>query len=573
MDVKSEVLTMMTGRENLYNLLCRIYKKEVDQKLLDNMKDMVFPTDGMNPELTEGYRLLQEYFETTGENAEEDLAVDFAKVFLSAGASQGMAAFPYESVYTSRKRIILQEAWEQVSNIYATKGLALEDVPPDFMEDHIACELEYMAYLCREAKQTRNLLKNLQDQQEFLEQHLLKWGPSFCEDVYNYSDTVFYKAVAKITSGFLKLDQEILDSLRESAENILESRRSCFVSNDRMDAVFEQLKEKYVIYAPKRFKGGGMKHANLIRYAKIESIREIEMDEQSDFSPKEAYYPVSQTMLYFTEEEVLESAVKDERDILVFARPCDINGMNRLDTIFLNNGGKEDLYYKRLRKKVKIAMLECLTGWEDCFCVSMGTNKTNNYSLAVRFEEDGLLVEIKDKDLASYFLEEEDREFTPEFIAENEKKVRIPEITNRETLRKASELKFWEQFDERCIGCGGCNTVCGTCSCFDTVDIIYKEGSQEGERKRVWSSCMLENFTETAGGSRARKTNGANMRFKVLHKFYDYHARFGGEEQMCVGCGRCDMRCPQDISFYDTVNGLCDELDKMKEDTAKEVRE
>ena len=26
-----------------------------------------------------------------------------------------------------------------------------------------------------------------------------------------------------------------------------------------------------------------------------------------------------------------------------------------------------------------------------------------------------------------------------------------------------------------CIACGGCNTVCPTCSCFDTVDVIYDE--------------------------------------------------------------------------------------------------
>jgi len=74
---------------------------------------------------------------------------------------------------------------------------------------------------------------------------------------------------------------------------------------------------------------------------------------------------------------------------------------------------------------------------------------------------------------------------------------------------------------------------------------------------------MLEDFTLTAGGSRARKTPGANMRFKVFHKFYDYMDRFG-DEHMCVGCGRCDIRCPQEISFFDTVNGLHDEIEKTE---------
>ena len=53
------------------------------------------------------------------------------------------------------------------------------------------------------------------------------------------------------------------------------------------------------------------------------------------------------------------------------------------------------------------------------------------------------------------------------------------------------------------------------------------------------------------------------MRFKVFHKFYDFQARFG-EENMCIGCGRCDMRCPKDISFFDAVYGLNEEIEALK---------
>ena len=97
------------------------------------------------------------------------------------------------------------------------------------------------------------------------------------------------------------------------------------------------------------------------------------------------------------------------------------------------------------------------------------------------------------------------------------------------------------------------------------MDVIYNETSGDGERRRVWSSCMLRDFTATAGGHRARSTPGANMRFKVLHKVYDYKARFGGEEHMCVGCGRCDRRCPKDISFYDAVCGFTQALEQEAE--------
>ena len=172
-------------------------------------------------------------------------------------------------------------------------------------------------------------------------------------------------------------------------------------------------------------------------------------------------------------------------------------------------------------------------------------------------------MEIKDEAFLSYFKDEVPIDFTPEFVKENRRTAHIPEI-KREQLADITKLDYWNQFDDKCIGCGGCNTACPTCSCFDTVDVIYHETSRDGERRRVWSSCMLEDFTRTAGGELARKTPGENMRFKVLHKIFDYAFRFG-REHMCVGCGRCVDRCPKEIEYLDVVNGLSDLLAAQKE--------
>ncbi len=361
-----------------------------------------------------------------------------------------------------------------------------------------------------------------------------------------------------------------------------------------MDKILAALSKKYKIYAPICLPNrGAKKGTDLVRYGEISSVKEIVYDRQSDFSPKEVIYPVTQTMIYFTEKDCTASEIDDSKGLLIFARPCDINGIRRLDNIFINNG-QPDLYYSRMRDRVKFVMMECPHSFEHCFCVSMGTNKTDDYAMAVKLTRDGVLAAVKDAELDQYFREaleaasvgsaaaEADvmakasgaapiskADYVPTFVTENERKAVLPKIPDRETLKRASELEFWKKYDDQCIGCGGCNTVCMTCSCFDTVDIIYKEGSRDGERRRVWSSCMLDDFTRTAGGARARKTPGANMRFKVLHKVYDYRARFGGTEHMCVGCGRCDIRCPKEISFFDAVNTLSAEL-QAKEGTPDE---
>jgi len=52
-----------------------------------------------------------------------DLAVDYARIFLGVGIAEGSAAYPYESVYTSKKRIIMQDTLDQVKAMYVAKGI------------------------------------------------------------------------------------------------------------------------------------------------------------------------------------------------------------------------------------------------------------------------------------------------------------------------------------------------------------------------------------------------------------------------------------------------------------------
>ena len=71
---------------------------------------------------------------------------------------------------------------------------------------------------------------------------------------------------------------------------------------------------------------------------------------------------------------------------------------------------------------------------------------------------------------------------------------------------------------------------------------------------------MIDGYTNVAGGGQYRKTAGERMRFKVLHKVWDFRQRFGYD--MCVGCGRCDDVCPEYISFATCVNKLTDACER-----------
>ena len=47
--------------------------------------------------------------------------------------------------------------------------------------------------------------------------------------------------------------------------------------------------------------------------------------------------------------------------------------------------------------------MDCNGGDDTCFCVSMGTNRTDDYALALKFSADGLLVQVAAQSLAPYF--------------------------------------------------------------------------------------------------------------------------------------------------------------------------
>ena len=337
------------------------------------------------------------------------------------------------------------------------------------------------------------------------------------------------------------------------------------LSFQEVNALFEDLKKEYKIYAPKRFKKQGRySDTDIIKYDEVSTVEEIEFKEKSHYPVKEVITPITQTLYYFTEDEFRESSIGHNKKILIFARPCDINAQRRQDMIYLHNGNFEDTFYKRIRERVKFICIECVDGFDTCFCVSMNSNKTYDYSLAVRFNESSLLFNVKDKEFSKFFSDKTEEEFELKFIEENEAKVTIPEINDKEILIKLKNHPMWDEYNKRCLGCGSCTIACSTCSCYTTRDIVYDSLGKIGERRRVQASCHIDGFDEMAGGHNFRTTKADKMRYKVLHKIHDYKAQFG-DEHMCVGCGRCTDRCPEHISITATINKVNNAVNEIME--------
>lgn len=314
--------------------------------------------------------------------------------------------------------------------------------------------------------------------------------------------------------------------------------------------LFEQLKKKYDLFGPKLFKGDGcFSDTDVVRYGKIEAWEDIVWEKKSDYSFKEVLFPVSETILYFTEDE-MKTADAKERPNLIFLRSCDLHALKRLDEIYLKNGA-QDFYYKRMREHTVFACMGCSHSFDSCFCVSMGTNTSDNFDLYINPKNDGCVVSFE-KDSIAELADGigNDAEIPLSFVEENDISLTIAE----QLPEDISQDSMWEEYNGRCIGCGRCNFVCPTCTCFTMQDVFYKDNPKAGERRRVWASCQVDGYTDIAGGLSFRKTYGERMRFKVLHKVSDYKKRFG--YSMCVGCGRCEEVCPEYISYIACLQKL-----------------
>ncbi|MGL4451801.1 MAG: anaerobic sulfite reductase subunit AsrA [Sarcina sp.] len=330
--------------------------------------------------------------------------------------------------------------------------------------------------------------------------------------------------------------------------------------------VFEELKKSYKIYAPKRFKKEGRySDTDIIKYAQVDKIEDIVFDVKSTYPAKEVVSPINQTLYFFNEDEFKECKLGHDKDILIFARPCDINAQERQDKIFLENGNFKDEFYERVRNRVKFVCIECTKGFDTCLCVSMQANKTDNYSLALRVcDDDEFLFNVKDQNFAPYFSDCTPENFELKFIEKNDLTIDIPKIENKEILEKLKKHKMWEEFNKRCISCGRCTITCSTCSCFTTTDITYSDNRNLGERKRTAASCQIPGFDVMAGGHGFRNTTGDRMRYKILHKIHDYKETFKSHD-MCVGCGRCTDNCPENIAYHETINKVNEALKEIKE--------
>lgn len=125
----------------------------------------------------------------------EELLWEYTRLFIGP---YKLPCPPWESVYTSPKKLMMQDAADQIMRLYEEAGLAINTA--DIMPDHIGAELNFLAVLLQRMQSEKDGNEGyMRITEKLLNDHLLKWMPDFTRDMEEAAETLFYKELARAT--------------------------------------------------------------------------------------------------------------------------------------------------------------------------------------------------------------------------------------------------------------------------------------------------------------------------------------------------------------------------------------
>jgi sulfhydrogenase subunit beta (sulfur reductase) len=321
----------------------------------------------------------------------------------------------------------------------------------------------------------------------------------------------------------------------------------------------------YQVFAP-------VSEGDVVRFKPVADPAAVGIDfANASVPPKELMFPQTETLFKFrVGDDAIEPEVPADSRRLVFGiRPCDAMAYTIVDKLY--NWDFPDPYYQKRRDNTVLFGLACGTPVSNCFCPSLGCGPASEKGLDALMFDLGETVYVKtltDKgDEAAKTMGLEAAGAAEVEAAEAQEKESLEKIKRSidtegipEKLPALYDHPFWEQFSDRCLGCGICTFLCPTCHCFDIQD---EAEAFDARRARMWDSCMFGEYTLHTSGHNPRPTRKERTRNRISHKYSYFPEKF--DVIACVGCGRCIKNCPVNIDIIDV-------LEKSKQAEAKEAK-
>lgn len=210
------ITELFCARQKFYHFLNLLFSSPIDESRLIEFRD-----NGALKELeklNEGGMLLSAFLITCTLDELKHEQEEYSRLFSGPGS---VLAPPWESFYTSREQILFGENTLQVREIYREFGLKYKN-ENRYPDDHLTIELEYMMKINQEYRTdmaSGQVIKIIEKQLIFLEQHLSLWIPHFCDRVIAHTGSKLYSGAASILKDFILFDMDLLKEIKEELSN------------------------------------------------------------------------------------------------------------------------------------------------------------------------------------------------------------------------------------------------------------------------------------------------------------------------------------------------------------------
>lgn len=139
----------------------------------------------------------------------EQICFEHTILFINDPNSYSIA--PYESVYL--EDTIMGRCSRLIREQYEQYGLAVDQQHSYLLPDHIALELDFMAYLIEKSMQSGSFPLNTQNR--FFTNHLGQWMGRFLADVRSVEARSYFHSLATVADTFFHYEKELFSSLEK----------------------------------------------------------------------------------------------------------------------------------------------------------------------------------------------------------------------------------------------------------------------------------------------------------------------------------------------------------------------
>lgn len=230
-----EWAALASSRSRVYGFLGAVYNRLPDDQFakslsgtdLANFMASLAQTDDLSEDMRGGLRLIEQFIRDCQEKPVDELRTELAveRTRLLRGIEPGYGPPPpYESVYAGLDKQPQMQGSVAVRQAYAEAGVGLPEEVRD-QPDFIGFELDFMRHLTEKEAQawaegnSEKALEALGKEWAFLEEHITRWIPRFCDVMAQEAQLDFYRGIAWMTKGFVLDEAQKTRELVEWARN------------------------------------------------------------------------------------------------------------------------------------------------------------------------------------------------------------------------------------------------------------------------------------------------------------------------------------------------------------------